>query len=93
MHRGAQMAEDRALPARHDGRQPPPLPRHHRPTHHIHAAVNPAQPPRPGTQLHRARAQPHARSCASDTTPHCRAASSATATSRGVLLLSKHAFA
>jgi hypothetical protein len=43
--RGAEVAQHRAGPARHDRRQQPPLARQHRATDGVHAAMHPAQPP------------------------------------------------
>jgi hypothetical protein len=51
VHRGADVTEHRALPARQHRRQPPPLPRHRRATHGVHAAMDPPQ----ASPLHPAR--------------------------------------
>ena len=84
VHRRADVTEHRARPARHDRRQPAPLARQHRAAHGVDAAVHPRSCPACARRCAARAPMPKAPSCASDTTPHCRAASSASATSGGV---------
>lgn len=47
------MAQDRAVPARQDRREPAPLTFEHRVTHCVHAVMQAMEPPRPYAPLHR----------------------------------------
>ena len=69
VHRRAHVAEHRAGPAGQDGRQPPPLPREHRPTDRVDAAVHPAQAPPPATRRCAARGPMPQRAATAPATP------------------------
>ena len=79
---GAHMAEDRAVAARQDRRELAPLPGERGAADGIDAAVHHAADAAGATpHVDRRAPRPCAASCARDTTPHCRPASSASAAS------------
>ena len=54
----ADVAEDRAVAARQNGRQPPPLPRERRATHRVDTAMHPPQATQTSTALNRVLTEP-----------------------------------
>ena len=83
MGRRAAMAEDGARPAGQHRRQPMALRPQHGVAECVHPVMDAMQPPRAHRVLHGPRPIPTARSCAPDSTPHCRSAAFASPQPRG----------